>query len=288
MGRDEVDVWISFLTFLDIGALSVHLNNLQLSPGSPLSPSTFLLGSPLPQDLYSRAAALYNGDFNYPRPPNAYPPGYYQPAWPPNPYSEHPGTTPINTGHSPGGPNTGSYWPESPSVSISTSIESPRTPQLETPGPDGGPSLAGLGLSGAEKSLTREPQGEEGTNVNQVHSCDEDVIVTENPQFSEHAHNPHQSQVRVMDVEHATFGMGFGFGGHGHGHAGMVGGEYPFSPPPSWEAGGTHYFTSSPTLGSGDQKVPRTSPPTRSSSRASSRSKTAKYKSTSYLSLLEK
>ncbi len=153
---------------------------------------------------------------------------------------------------------------------------------METPGPDGDPTLTGLVLSGADKDGAKELQSEGDANVNQVHNCDEDIIVTENPQFSEHAHNAHQSQVRGMDPEHATFGLGFGYGGHGHG--GVMGGGYPLSPPPPWEAGGAHYFTPSPTLGFVEYKAPRTNPPTRSSSRASSRSKTAKFKSASHLS----
>jgi hypothetical protein len=106
-------------------------------------------------------------------------------------------------------------------------------------------------------------------NVNSLHDYDDDNIVTEDPQFSEHAYNQHQSRVRVMDGDPNSMAPGY--------HSSGTGGAYPLALPLPWDAGGMHYYSQATGFGSGDKKVSVT----RSSSCTSSRSKSAtrKYKS---------
>lgn len=128
-------------------------------------------------------------------------------------------------------------------------------------------------MSGIEKHSEGNGSSSEerDINVNQVHDCDD--VFTEDPQFREHSYIRHQSQLRIMDRDHVIPGVGFGFGGHGPG-------GYAMPQPSPWNAGGVHYFPQGAGYGAVDHKAQKTtSPPTRSSSRASSWSKNTKYKS---------
>ncbi|KXN88097.1 hypothetical protein AN958_07556 [Leucoagaricus sp. SymC.cos] len=71
--------------------------------------------------------------------------------------------------------------------------------------------------------------------------------------------------VRVLDADPSLMPSGYIFDGNG--------GGYPSAPPPPWDAGGMQSYSQAAGFGSGDQKVSLT----RSSSRASSRSKAAKF-----------
>ncbi|KAF9454876.1 hypothetical protein P691DRAFT_204661 [Macrolepiota fuliginosa MF-IS2] len=233
----------------DINALGAQLGSLQMSPASSLSPTT-----------------PYTGDFGYPSPYGAYPPYYHQ-TWLSSPYNEHSGTRFITSGgHVSSGPVIKDPGAESPSISTSISTEGSAASHLDTPVIEGGLLAGSLGLGRVNK------HGEDDNQVHDYDDIDAGVVVTEDPQFAEHAHNAHQSQVRVLDMDHAPPGVGLGFGGHG--------GPGYLPPPPLWEAGGAHYYSPG-GYSVGDQKsavAPRTNPPTRSSSRASSRSKSTRYK----------
>lgn len=235
----------------DMNVLGPQLNHLQLGPPPTLSPSS---------------SAPYGGIFPYPNPYPTYPPFYGAP-WSQSTYGEQPTTGPItNGGYSAGGHNYRFPEDESPSVSISASTDSSALSRLDTPG-DGGP-VGALGLTGIgkpeESGVTESPV----INVNSPHDYDDFNVVTENPQYSEHAHNQHQSQVRVMDAEPHAMTSGYKYNVHG--------GCYPVSLTPSWDVGGVHYYSQVAGLSSGDQKFSVT----RSSSCASLRSKSAtrKYK----------
>ncbi|KAJ3557041.1 hypothetical protein NP233_g11838 [Leucocoprinus birnbaumii] len=212
----------------DVNNMGAQSNRMHIGPPPALSPTSSV---PYPTVL------------PYPGPYSPYPP-YYAP-WSQGSYGEQrPAHSTGHGGYSTTPSNYRASETDSPSISISASTDSSALSRLNTPG-DTVP-VGALGLTGIGKPGESSASDSSVINVNVPHDYDDFNVVTEDPQFSEHAHNKHQSQVRVLDAEPHPVAPGYGYNIHS--------GGYPMSQTPSWDAGGMYYYP--PTgMSFGDQKV---------------------------------
>lgn len=205
-------------------------------------------------------ASSYTGACSYVNPYPTHPPYYYHPWAPASLYPGHPGSFTVGSPEIP----TNVQSPDVKSRSYSTSM-SVASSQLDAPCVDFDSTVGALGLTRNEENEDENDCVRTGNpNVIQVNHHDDDVF-TEDPQFVEHQHIQHQSQVRVED--RPLFDRPEG---------------YAMRESPVWDSSGTPHQTS--WDGAWGSRNQATRGPRRSIIRTVSR-KTTKYKSTCAISL---